>query len=155
MSLIMDEANQKILNTVEEERTIRIVVDVPTNILQHDNILSAASSLVRPLVEEWEKNNNSTRLLVVDVYPRHTYIVIDVNNWRYDYSIAHQQTFPIPVYVLRLSKRSNQWVFFRRATEDQKIATTLAELHRCNGVNPTPFFADHIRGSVYLSPRTT
>ncbi|KAE8355662.1 hypothetical protein BDV28DRAFT_31127 [Aspergillus coremiiformis] len=151
---MMDNINREVLNVIEEQGTIRIVVDVPTDILHSDNILDAASDFVRPLMDEWEKNNR-TQLIVVDIYPRHTYIVIDINNWQYNYNIAHQQTFPIPVYILRLSRRSKQWIFFRRAIEDQKIAISIAELHRCNGTNPTPFLADHIRGSVYLSPRTT
>jgi hypothetical protein len=105
-------------------------------------------------MSEWERNNR-TRLIVLDIYPFHTYIVIDINNWQYNYNIAYRQTFPIPVYILRLSRRSKQWTFFRPAIEDQKIATSIAELHRCNGTNLTAFLADHIRGSVYLSPRTT
>lgn len=32
-------------------------------------------------------------------------------------------------------------------------AFTLAELNWCNGQNPTLFFADHIKGSVYVTWR--
>ncbi|KAE8154572.1 hypothetical protein BDV25DRAFT_102950 [Aspergillus avenaceus] len=149
----MVDINQGVFKAIEEKGTIRIVADVPTSTLDTNNILDAASNFVRPLINEWEKNN-STKLLVVDIYPRRTFIVIDINNHRYDCSIAHLQTFPIPVYILRYSNRHENWIFFRRPVEDQKIAIQLAGLHNCNGTNPTPFLADHINGSVYLSPRT-
>ncbi|RJE21403.1 hypothetical protein PHISCL_06273 [Aspergillus sclerotialis] len=87
------------------------------------------------------------------MYPRHAYIVVDINNQEYDYDIAHTQTFAIRLYILHLSRKS-KWTFFRRAIDDQRVARTIAELHRRNGQNPLPFLADHIKGSVYLSPRT-
>lgn len=148
----MDEINRQILDTVDN-RTIRIVADVPTDLLRSEDFVISASDLIMPFRKQWE-TKNMTRLLAVDVYSHHAYIVIDINNLQYDYETAHNQTSPIPVYILRLS-RSNKWSFFRRATDDQKIATSIAELHKCNGQNPLPFFADHIKGSVYLSPRTT
>lgn len=150
----MDEIKPEIRSAIEKESTIRIAVDVPTSsILPTDNILRTASDRVRPLIEEFGRDN-LMRLLAVDVYPRHIYIAIDINNREYDYNTAHQQMFSIPVYILRFSKREGKWTFFRRATEDKKLARTIADLHRCNGTNPTPFLADHIKGSVYPSPRT-
>ena len=78
---------------------------------------------------------------------------MDINNHEYDYDTAREQTFAIPVHILRLSRR-NTWTFSRHAVDDKMIAVTIAELHRRNGQNPFPSLADHINGSVYLSPRT-
>lgn len=149
----VDEINKQVFDAIEEQQTIRIVADVPTNVLNFEDILSSASDLIKPFVAKWEINH-MTRLLAVDMYPRHAYLVVDINNQEYDYDIAHKQTFAIPLYILRLS-RKNKWTFFRRAIDDQRVARTIAELHRRNGQSPLPFLADHIKGSVYLSPRTT
>lgn len=112
----------------------------------------SASNFIDPFMTQWEVKH-LTRLLIVGLYPRHAYIVIDTNSRLYDYNIAHKQLFPIPVHILRLSRSKSKWKFFRCPTEDRVIALTLAELHWCNGQNPTPFFVDHINGSVYMSPR--
>ncbi|KAJ1709731.1 hypothetical protein NYO67_8134 [Aspergillus flavus] len=149
----MDDINEEVLKAITEQRTVRIVVDVPTNLLHPDEYLASASELVSPFIVHWERENTPL-LLVVDVYPKHAYIVIDINNRRYNYDTAHQQIYAIPVYVLQLSKKTLKWRFFRRAVEDELTARTIAELHRLNGQNPIPFFADHINGSVYLSPRS-
>ncbi|KAB8223904.1 hypothetical protein BDV33DRAFT_199949 [Aspergillus novoparasiticus] len=149
----MDDINEEVLKAITEQHTVRIVVDVPTNLLRPDEYLASVSQLVSPFMVHWE-TENTPRLLVVDVYPKHAYIVIDINNRRYNYDTAHQQIYAIPVYVLQLSQNTLRWRFFRRAVEDELIARTIAELHRLNGQNPIPFFADHINGSVYLSPRS-
>lgn len=151
---IMDEVNEHVLKTMQDLPTIRIIIDVPTEIMNPENYLESAFELVKPFTNSWEKYHG-VRRIVVDVYPRHAYIVIDINNFSYDFKLAHLQTFPIPVHILRLSRKSKQWYFFRRQLEDRRVANDIAELHRCNGQNQPPFFADHIRGSVYLSPRTT
>ncbi|WEW56193.1 hypothetical protein PRK78_001630 [Emydomyces testavorans] len=150
----MDQINKEVLKVIDEQHAIRIVADIPTDVLRSGDYLTSASDFIKPFVKEWE-SKHMTRLLVVDVYPRHTYVVVDINNHQYDYDTAHKQTFTVPVYILRLSRRDSKWAFFRRAIEDQRLAATIAELHRCNGYNPLPFLADHIQGSVYLSPRTT
>ncbi|PTU21864.1 hypothetical protein P175DRAFT_0434555 [Aspergillus ochraceoroseus IBT 24754] len=150
----MDEVNRRVLEAIRDLRTIRIISDVPTERLTSDNYLESAINLVEPFVKTWEIQH-AVRHIVVDVYPRHTYIVFDINNHRYDFNVAHLQTFTIPVHILRLSKRSNDWTFFRREMEDRRVAKDIAELHRCNGQSQPPFFADHISGSVYLSPRPT
>ncbi|KAE8321597.1 hypothetical protein BDV39DRAFT_210597 [Aspergillus sergii] len=140
----MDDINEEVLKAIAEQHMVRIVVDVPTNLLRPDEYLASASELVSPFMAHWE-TVNTPRLLVVDVYPKHAYIVIDINNRRYNYDTAHQQIYAIPVYILQLSKKTLEWRFFRRAV-DELIARTIAELHRLNGQNPIPFFADHING---------
>ncbi|RAH75329.1 uncharacterized protein BO66DRAFT_310601, partial [Aspergillus aculeatinus CBS 121060] len=118
------------------------------------NYLASAFDLSKPFTTSW-KEHYAVREIVVDIYPRHAYIVIDINNHHYDFEVAHLQDFAIPVHILRLSRQSKTWSFFRQELEDQRVAKDIAELHRCNGQKQPPFFADHIRGSVYLSPRTT
>ena len=149
----MDEIIQRVSESIKETTTIRIIADIPTELLASDNYLASASSLTSPLIQTLEKQH-LVRLIAVDVYPRHTFVVIDINNHRYDFDTAHLQTFPIPVYIFHLSRKSKQWTFFRRALKDQRVAHNVANLHRHNGQNPTPFLADHIRGPYYLSPRT-
>ena len=148
----VEETNEQVLKAIEEHHTIRIIADVPTNFLRFEDLPTSAFDLIRPFLIQWEAHH-LTRQLAVDLYPRHAYVVVDINNYEYDYDTAHEQTFAPPIYILRLS-RSNKWTFFRRAVDDKMIAVTVAELHRRNGQNPLPFLADHINGSVYLSPRT-
>ncbi|RAK89034.1 hypothetical protein BO79DRAFT_209085 [Aspergillus costaricaensis CBS 115574] len=150
----MDEVNGRVLKAIQDLKTIRVIVDIPTEHLTPENYLDLAFELVEPFTNSWEEHH-VVRKLVVDVYPRHAYVVIDINNFSYDFKLAHLQIFAIPVHILRLSRKSKQWSFFRRELEDRRVAKDIAELHRCNGQNQPPFFADHIRGSVYLSPRTT
>lgn len=153
-SFNMNEIHDQIFKAIEEQDTIRIIADVPTDRLRPEDYLASASDFIKPFMMHWGEKH-MVRHLVVDVYPRHAYIVIDVNNRQYDYDTAHKQTYPVPIYILRLSRRGNKWIFFRRPVDDQRIATILAELHWCNGQNPLPFLADHIKGSVYTSPRMT
>ena len=147
-----EEINKQVFKAIEEQHTIRIVADVPTNLLRFEDLPTSAFDLIRPFLSQWE-GHHLTRQLAVDLYPRHAYIVVDINNHQYDYEAAHTQTAPVPVYILCLT-RSNKWTFLRRAVDDKMIAITIAELHRLNGQNPLPFLADHINGPVYMSPRT-
>ena len=152
--LIMDEVNECVFKAIQDLGTIRIVVDVPLERLAPDNYSDSAFDFIEPFTKSWQEYH-TVQSLVVDVYPRHAYIVIDINNDSYDFERAHLQTYTIPVHILRLSRRNNTWSFFRLPVEDQRLAKDIAELHRCNGQKKPPFFANHIDGSVYLSPRTT
>lgn len=150
----IDEVNQEVIKSIDEQETIRIVADVPIDFLQPGDYVRSASEIIQPLVSHWE-TKHTTRILAVDVYPRHAYAVVDINNHRYDYYEAHTQNFAIPVYILRLSRRKKIWTFFRYAPQDRRLASQLAELHRTNGQKPTPFFSDHINNPVSMTlPRT-
>lgn len=148
----MEQVNAEVLKAIEENQTMRIIFDVPTEILRADEYITSASEFIDPFRRTWQ-TKHLTRFLVVDVYPRHAYIVIDINNHECNFDVAHKQTSPFPVYILRLTRRSQKWIFFRRAVDDKRIARRLAELHCWNDQNPIPFFSDHIRGSVYYSHR--
>lgn len=150
---IMDQVNKEVLNTIQNLQTIRIIADVPLEILEPENYLSSAFTLLKPFTQAWGAENHSLREIVVDIYPRHAYIVIDINNHDYDFETAHLQHTPIPVYILRLLRKSKEWSFFRRPVEDRRVAKDVALLHWCNGQKRPPFFADHVKGSVYYSTR--
>ncbi|KAL4875161.1 hypothetical protein BJY04DRAFT_202657 [Aspergillus karnatakaensis] len=150
----MDEINQQVLEAIENMKTIGVVVDLPIDILAPDNYMNSAFDFIKPLTITWEENN-LVREIAVDIYPRHAYVVVDINNHRYDFERAHLQDFTLPVYILRLSRKRRQWTFFRRVPEDRRVDKMIAELHRCNGKTRPSFLADHIKGSVYLSPRRT
>lgn len=74
----IDNINQQIFDAINEQHTIRIVVDIPTNFLCFKDFPTSASDLIKPFVTKWEINH-TTRLLAVDVYPRHAYSVVDIN----------------------------------------------------------------------------
>lgn len=90
----------------------------------------------------WEEKAQ-IRLLGVDAWPDHTYIAVDINNFRYDFETAHKQLFALPVYILRPS-RSHRWKFFRRVPSDAYAAKRIADLHWANGKHPLPFFENHV-----------
>lgn len=134
----VDEITEQVFEANEEHHTIQMIVDVPTNLLWFEDLPTSAFDLIRPFLNTWE-SNHLTQQLAVDLYPRHAYIVVDINNHQYDYYTAHEQTFTVPVYILHLS-RSSKWTFFRRAVNDKMIPVAVAELHRWNGQNPLPFW---------------
>lgn len=103
----MDEVNHQAFKAIEEHDTVRIVFDVPTDRLRAEDYLGSASEFVKPFIERWGERH-TVRHLVVDVYPRHAFIVLDINNRQYDYDLAHKQTFSVPVYILRLSRTSDK-----------------------------------------------
>ncbi|KAJ0415992.1 hypothetical protein BJY00DRAFT_317330 [Aspergillus carlsbadensis] len=147
----MDDLNQQVLKVLENTKAIRVIADIPTKLLAPDNYFASAAAFTEPFRKNWETQHH-VQFIVVDVYPRHTYVIFDINNDRYHFETAHKQAFSVPVYIFRL--KSNRWTFFRQQTEDQRVAKDIAELHRHEGQNAPPFFADHIKGPVYLSPRT-
>ena len=102
----VEEANEQVFKAIEEHHTIRIIADVPTNFLRFEDLPTSAFDLIKPFLIQWEVHH-LTRQLAVDLYPRHAYVVVDINNHEYDYDTAHEQTFVLPVYILRLS-RSNK-----------------------------------------------
>lgn len=96
---------QHVFRAIQSLRTIRIVVDVPIELLAPGNYLASAFDSIKLFTTSW-KEHYAVREIVVDIYPRHAYIVIDINNHRYDFELAHLQHFTIPVHILRLSRKS-------------------------------------------------
>lgn len=139
--------NQEILIIISEKHSIRIVAILPTSHLSPQDYTFSISTLLHPFTSTWQPTH-LTRLLAVDAYPCHTFTVIDIKNHRYDYSTAHKRIRVLPVYVLRLSRRSGKWRFFRRVPEDRRVALDIADLHWSNGQSPIPDGAP-----VYMDPR--
>ncbi|KAJ5796901.1 uncharacterized protein N7518_005441 [Penicillium psychrosexuale] len=121
--------------------TMRILGDTPNSILDPNNYLES----IRPFASEVQdglhqyNRNNTTRFLAVTIYPgKHSYFVVDLNNTDYDYQTAHECKTPVPVYVLRLSKRKP--TIFRKRELDGQIAETLRVMHNNHGQDPLSLF---------------
>lgn len=132
---------------------IRIVGDTPNSILNHSEFPKSINTIVEEV-----KNTVSTcrpdaeiRWVAVSKFDgRHSFVVLDINNARYDYESAHMCLAKLPVYVLRLSREPK---IFRHEPQDQKLAEKLARMHNLHRRDPLPLFDDHTRPScIRLSP---
>lgn len=149
----MEDVNRAISEALEKHHSIRILGDLPTAQLDGSDYLASTRRLINPLITFWE-NKAELRLLAVDVWPQHSYFALDFNNDRYDYQTAHTEVIVLPVYLLRLSRRSGTWRIFRYSAGDTQLAKRIADLHEGNGQNPIPFLEDHIKGVMHLAPRS-
>lgn len=149
---IMSTVNDRLRETFQREERIRIVFDVFTETL-YPTYLESTYNLLDNVVTGW-KHDERFRLLAIEIYSRHTYIVLDVNNREYDFETAHnKERNALPVYLTRQSKKSRDWVISRFPKEDDPIAKRVADLHRRNGNKRTPFLENHNSTIVHLSPR--
>jgi hypothetical protein len=149
----MEKVNEAVSDALETHRSIRILGDLPTEKLNPEDYLGSTRGLIESFVEFW-KAKAALRLLAVEVWPRHTYFAVDFNNDEYDYDNAHTQVIVIPVYLLRLSRKSHTWKIFRYKPQDSSLARRIADLHEGNGQNPIPFVEDHIIGVTHYAPRS-
>ncbi|KAL6230633.1 hypothetical protein BDW75DRAFT_248527 [Aspergillus navahoensis] len=130
----------------------RLVGDTPTAILDSDDYLTS----IFPFVTKAQESVNDcrpdveTRFLALRILSRHSYFVLDVNNFDYNYETAHEVTTSIPVYVLRLSKNVK---ISRNPREDENLAKILATMHWGHGRDPLPLVDDYTKPVVYHSPR--
>ena len=149
----MDKVNQAVLDALESHKSIRILGDLPTEKLNCDDYLASTRETISEFVSFWDIKAN-LKLLAVEVWPGRTYFVLDFNNNKYSYESAHVQEIVLPVYLLRLSRRSGAWRIFRHKPQDISLANRIAVLHEGNGwQKPTPFLEDHIKGVVHNNPR--
>ncbi|KAJ5115418.1 hypothetical protein NUU61_001177 [Penicillium alfredii] len=148
----MEEVNRVISDAIKTHHSIRILGDLPTERLDCEDYLASTRRIISNLITFWE-NRAELRLLAVEVWPRHCYFALDFNNDEYDYQTAHAQVIVMPVYLLRLSRRSGAWRIFRHKPGDTQLAKRIADLHEGNGQNPIPFLEDHIKGVTHYSPR--
>ncbi|KAL4899454.1 hypothetical protein BDW74DRAFT_110111 [Aspergillus multicolor] len=153
----------QIQNTIDEflrkkdiPRQFRLVGDTPTAILDSTDYLSSGLPFVAAVQESMKAcspdsdTEIETRFIALRITSRHSFFVIDVNNTEYDYKTAHEVTTPIPVYVLRLSKRVK---IFRNPPNDEQLASILATMHWGHGNDPLPLVDDYTKPVVYHSPR--
>ncbi|KZF24292.1 hypothetical protein L228DRAFT_266638 [Xylona heveae TC161] len=148
----IEEINQAVFDALNEHHSIRILGDLPTEFLNEEDYIGSTMELIKDFVDVW-KEKAKTLFVAVEVWPRHSYFALDLNNDRYNYDTAHIEIIRLPVYLLRLSRRSRKWKIFRHRPEDRGLAERIAFLHEGNGQAPTPFLGDHIKGVVHLSPR--
>ncbi|PLN84112.1 hypothetical protein BDW42DRAFT_163661 [Aspergillus taichungensis] len=154
--LIMNQIHGTIKDFLKgvDSTPIRILGDTPTRILDSGDYLRSISEFamkVQASVRECRQDSQA-RFLAVNIYPqRHSYFVVDLNNKHYNYETAHKDTTPIPVYVLRLSRRPR---IFRFQDQDEKLAMRLAEMHNGHGRDPLPLFDDFTKIVQYHSPRS-
>ena len=137
-------------------RTMRILGDIPNSILDPNNYLESIrpfASKVQDCLHQYDRNN-TTCFLAVTIYPgKHSYFVVDLNNTDFDYQTAHECKTPVPVYVLRLSKRRP--TIFRKPQLDGQIAETLQVMHNNHGQDPLPLFDNYCdQNSYYGNPRS-
>lgn len=136
--------------------TMRILGDTPNSILDPNDYLESIHPFaweVQDGLHQYDRNN-TTRFLAVTITPgKHSYFVVDLNNTYYDYQTAHECKTPVPVYVLRLSKRKP--TIFRKPELDGPIAETLRVMHNNHGQDPLPLFDNYCdQSSYYGNPRS-
>lgn len=137
---------------------IRILGDTPNSVLTTDDKVGCISQFAVELESSVHTSRPSaqTRFLAVNIYPpaktKHSYFVVDLNNIDYVYATAHNDMRPIPVYVLRLSKRKIS--IFRQEGLDATIAETLATMHNGHGNDPLPLVDDYTGTVQYKYPRS-
>ncbi|KAJ5165904.1 hypothetical protein N7492_006200 [Penicillium capsulatum] len=135
-----------ILDTIEENRFIRILGDMPTEQLNCEDYLASTRGTIEQLISFWQ-NKADLRLLALEVWPQYSYFALDFNNDKYDYEYPSDRR---TCYLLRLSRKSNRWRIFRHRPEDASLAKRIADLHEDNGNNPIPFVEDYIKGVTHL-----
>lgn len=106
----MEEVNCIVLDALKEYESIRILGDIPTGNLHSEDYLASTQETISTFASFWNGKAN-LRLFVVEVWPRHTYFALDFNNDKYDFDNAHVQVIVLPVCLLRLSRRSDQWKY--------------------------------------------
>lgn len=134
---------------------VRILGDTPNYVLDSNDYLES----IRPFVSKVQETvcehcpNARTCFVAVNIYPgKHSYFALDLNNFEYNYETAHNDTTPIPVYVLRLSVKKVR--LYRNERLDATLAETLATMHNGHGDDPLPFVDDYNQLVEYYKPRS-
>ncbi|GIK06760.1 hypothetical protein Aspvir_002411 [Aspergillus viridinutans] len=144
------------LRQLDSNGAVRIVGDAPNSILNPKDYFESIhpfASKVQHCVRRYCADY-TTRFVAVNIYPeKHSYFVVDLNNTDYNYETAHKCKTPIPVYVLRLSKRAP--TICRKERLDKGIAEMLADMHEGHGKDSLPLFEDHNDPNLsYPNPRS-
>lgn len=156
---MLDEIHQVVSKALSEHGSIRILGDVRTETLDPNNYLASITDLVQPFLDTWMPKDEITRVtfLAVDIYIRHAFFVVDLNNEQYDYDTAHLSAVSVSVYLLQRSRRPHgRWKIFRYAPQDQSLAKMLASFHYSHGQGSLPFLEDHsdqTKRVIFMNPR--
>lgn len=146
---------ENLLHHVDSTPT-RILGDAPNRILDPEDYVGSLQIFVSTVEEALRRCRPESKItvLAVQIYPeRHSYFAIDLNNLGYNYEAAHKNLSPIPVYLLRLSKKKSTSIF-RQPVLDTTIAHILATLHNSHGYEPLPLFDDNNQSICYSNPRS-
>ena len=144
------------LQELHSEDAVRILGDVPNSILNPEAYLESIhpfASKLQHCIQEYH-TDYKTCFLAANIYPgKHSYFVVDLNNTGHNYDTAHECKTPVPVYVLRFSKRKPR--ISRAGALDVQLAELLAKMHDGHGWDPLPLFEDHNDPSLqYGNPRS-
>ncbi|PLB46011.1 hypothetical protein P170DRAFT_439697, partial [Aspergillus steynii IBT 23096] len=143
------EIRERIFERTEAQR---LVIKLHTEKLDSVDYRVSTCKFINELFPDWEKDPR-IRFLAVEIRGDRTFMIVDVNNFDYDFDTAHKTETILPVYVLWQHKRKG-WFLIRWPQEDGPLATKVAELHRLNGFDATtPFIADFNTSVVYDKPR--
>ncbi|KAE8347309.1 hypothetical protein BDV24DRAFT_121895 [Aspergillus arachidicola] len=91
-----------------DSTAVRILGDNPNSVLNYGDYLESIRSFISEVQRSIHMSHPDaqTHFLAVNMYRgKHSYFVLDLNNVSYAYETAHTDMTPVPVYVLRLSKR--------------------------------------------------
>lgn len=149
---VLNQTNSLLEAVPKDHAPIRVVGQIPTNILNPEDCLAS----IRPFVTEVQVSvgihcaGAKTCFVAAETHSRYTFFVVDINNVGYNYDTAHQDSTAIPVFVLRLSRRPS---FLRDPKQDQYLAQRLANMHRAHGDKPLPLFDNFTKHIEYGSPR--
>ncbi|KAL4913076.1 hypothetical protein BDW62DRAFT_214517 [Aspergillus aurantiobrunneus] len=131
------------LQELHSDDAVRILGDTPNGVLDPHELFKS----IHPFVSKVQhcvrgyRTDYDTRFVAVNICPgRHSYFVVDVNNVDYN-TTAHECKAPIPVYVLRLPKRTPS---IRRAVVlYMRVAEVIANMHNGHGQDHLPLVDDY------------
>jgi hypothetical protein len=140
-------------NIFKDNITKRIVIKVKTTTLNPEDYRTSTYNIVSEVFPDWT-NDPRMLFLAIDIWSERTFIVIDINNYAYDFRSAHEIKTVLPVFVLQKHKRRQDWVLVRWPAEDEPLSEKLADLHNVTGFDATlPFLEDHTSRIVHENPR--
>lgn len=136
----------------KDNTTKRIVIKVKTEILGPENYRDSASNIVSEVFPDWRKDPRIL-FIAIDVWSEHTFIVLDINNYAYNFRLAHEVRTVLPVYLLQLKSRQG-WALARWPAGDERLSEELADFHKVSGYDAAlPFLEDHTSRIVHENPR--
>ncbi|KAJ5890801.1 uncharacterized protein N7473_007029 [Penicillium subrubescens] len=131
----------------------RINIKVKTKTLNPEDYRTSTYYIVNEVFPDWT-NDPRILFLAIDIWSERTFIVIDINNYAYDFLSAHEIKTVLPVCVLQKHKRRQDWVLARWPAEDEPLSEKLADLHNVTGFDAIlPFLEDHTSRIVHENPR--
>ncbi|KAF4632695.1 hypothetical protein G7Y89_g5432 [Cudoniella acicularis] len=159
----MSSLNDGVAKALEDQSPIRIFLDPLTSLFDSTDYRRSVDQFVqnqvRDILQSSTPNNKPLlRLLVIEIWGKRTFIVVDVNHHAYDSHTAHDPSKNnLVVYRIKVRRDGGCVMISRDTRLDRRVNERVADLHRLNGVNASPpYLADHSPGAdpiQYTSPR--